>query len=91
MSTRYFEAVRQFKVEYWKRVLEQCQGNLTHAAKAEGMNRTYLEKLVGQLGLRGYARPDVVRKPRPPAPRHSCSPTHESRPHLWGMKRSSAA
>jgi hypothetical protein len=57
----YREALRQFKAEYWRRVLTDCRGNIKAAARLTGVNRTYLHKVVGEHGLNDVGRPD--RKP----------------------------
>lgn len=47
----YHEAVREFKKELLRRTLDQHKGNKTHAARALGLQRTYLVRLLRDLGL----------------------------------------
>jgi DNA-binding NtrC family response regulator len=48
----YKEAVQAFKKRYLARALERADGNQTRAAEALGMQRTFLNRLVRDLGLR---------------------------------------
>ncbi len=48
----YKEAVQAFKKRYLTRALENADGNQTRAAEALGMQRTFLNRLVRDLGLR---------------------------------------
>jgi len=50
--TRLRESVRAFKIAYIRHTLSVCQGNRTHAAKALGLDRAYLLRLIRELGLR---------------------------------------
>lgn len=45
------EAVRAFKREYLARALAAHHGNRSRAALALGMQRTYLVRLIGELGV----------------------------------------
>ena len=48
----YKEAVQAFKKRYLAQALDRAQGNQTQAAEALGMQRTFLNRLVKDLGLR---------------------------------------
>ena len=48
----YHEAVRQFKRELLRSTLTQANGNQTRAAEALGLQRTYLSRLLKDLGIR---------------------------------------
>lgn len=43
-------------LSYWRRALRECGGNVNKAAKVHQVNRTYLHKLVVNLGLRAPSR-----------------------------------
>ncbi len=48
----YHEAVLQFKRELLRSALAQASGNQTRAAEALGLQRTYLSRLLKDLGIR---------------------------------------
>ena len=48
----YHEAVQQFKREFLRSALAQASGNQTRAAEALGLQRTYLSRLLKDLGVR---------------------------------------
>ncbi len=48
-ATAYQKEVDKFKKELIRRVLEEHHGNRTHAARALGLQRTYLLRLMRQL------------------------------------------
>lgn len=52
------EQVRAFKTKVVARTLTECGGNRTRAAEALGLQRTYLLRLIRQLGV------DVSSPPR---------------------------
>jgi DNA-binding NtrC family response regulator len=54
----YHGAVCEFKRRLIEATLRQAQGNRTHAARALGLQRTYLLRLIRELG--------VVAPPPPP-------------------------
>ena len=51
-SGTYHEAVLQFKRELLRSALAQANGNQTRAAEALGLQRTYLSRLLKDLGIR---------------------------------------
>ncbi len=54
----YESELRRFKETFWKKKLRQCKGNVQRAAREGGINRTYLHKLMHDLGIpKGYAKP----------------------------------
>jgi transcriptional regulator with GAF, ATPase, and Fis domain len=48
---RYYEAVRAFQRSVLARALAEHTGNVTHAARALGLQRTYLLRLMHRHGL----------------------------------------
>jgi DNA-binding NtrC family response regulator len=52
-SLPYREAVAGFKTELIERALRMCGGNQTKAAEMLGLQRSYLNRLMKDLGLRG--------------------------------------
>lgn len=64
----YHGAVSDFKRQLIELTLRQMRGNRTHAARALGLQRTYLLRLIRDLGV---AAP-------PPPPRRRPSPTAQS-------------
>ena len=48
-------AISNFKHEYLKKTLMHCQNNQTQAAKVLGIQRTYLNRLLKELGIRTVA------------------------------------
>ena len=56
----YHGAVSEFKRRLIEATLHQVRGNRTHAARALGLQRTYLLRLIRELG---------VAAPPPPPPR----------------------
>lgn len=68
----YAQAQRRWKIRYWRKLLEAHHGSVIDVARAAGVNRTYLHKLVHDYGLDGHARPPkLVRQPvrNSPGPR----------------------
>jgi DNA-binding NtrC family response regulator len=61
-TTSYHGAVSEFKRRLIEATLHQARGNRTHAARALGLQRTYLLRLIRDLG---------VAAPPPPARRRS--------------------
>ncbi len=47
----WLEAEEEFKRSYFKRVLRECGGNITHAAKKAALSRTHFSKTLKRLGL----------------------------------------
>jgi len=60
----YHGAVSDFKRRLIEATLQQMRGNRTHAARALGLQRTYLLRLIRELG---------VAAPPPPARRTSAT------------------
>jgi two-component system response regulator HydG len=52
---RRTKALAEFEREHVKEALERNEGNVTHAAKALGVHRTTLQRLMKRLGLTGAA------------------------------------
>jgi DNA-binding NtrC family response regulator len=50
-SVGYHGAVSQFKRRLIEATLHQVRGNRTHAARALGLQRTYLLRLIRDLGV----------------------------------------
>jgi len=61
----YHGAVCEFKRRLIEVTLQQMRGNRTHTARALGLQRTYLLRLIRDLG--------VAAPPAPPPGRHSNS------------------
>ncbi len=59
----YHGAVCEFKRRLIEATLQQMRGNRTHTARALGLQRTYLLRLIRELG--------VAAPPAPPRGRHS--------------------
>jgi DNA-binding NtrC family response regulator len=57
----FHEAVRAFKRQFLEAQLQQIAGNRTHAARALGIQRTYLLRLMRELGV---AAPPPARRIR---------------------------
>jgi DNA-binding NtrC family response regulator len=55
-QTPYQTALREFKIVYWTRMLEECQGSVSEAARRAGCPRTWLHKKLDELGLRYLSR-----------------------------------
>jgi len=51
LAPRYYDAVRQFKRLLLIETLIAYRGNRTHAARALGLRRTYLLRLMGEYGI----------------------------------------
>lgn len=66
----YHDAVRAFKKTFLARALQAHNGNRTHTARALGLQRTYLTRLLREFGLAA---------PKPPRPRPK-APPDKSRP-----------
>ena len=49
----FHECVESFKKDLIRRALEHANGNQTRAAELLGLQRTYLSRLIKNLGLRG--------------------------------------
>ena len=64
-AVTFHGAVCDFKRRLIEATLLQARGNRTHAARALGLQRTYLLRLIRDLG---------VAAPPPPAPRRSPAP-----------------
>jgi DNA-binding NtrC family response regulator len=62
----YHGAVSEFKRRLIEATLHQAQGNRTHAARALGLQRTYLLRLIRELG---------VVAPPPPPRRRAAAPS----------------
>lgn len=60
----YHDAVSDFKRRLIEVTLRQVQGNRTHAARALGLQRTYLLRLIRELGVAAPPPPPRVRHPR---------------------------
>ena len=60
----YHGAVSEFKRRLIEATLHQVRGNRTHAARALGLQRTYLLRLMRELG---------VAAPPPPQPRRGAA------------------
>lgn len=63
----YHDAVRQARRSLIAQALVQCGGNRTHAAKALGLQRTHLQRLVRTMGLEEVARAARRRGASPPS------------------------
>ena len=63
----YHGAVCDFKRRLIEATLHQMRGNRTHTARALGLQRTYLLRLIRELG--------VAAPPPPPRRRHGVEPT----------------
>jgi len=50
-AASYHGAVSEFKRRLIETTLRQAQGNRTHAARALGLQRTYLLRLIRDLGV----------------------------------------
>jgi DNA-binding NtrC family response regulator len=66
-SASYHGAVSEFKRRLIEATLLQAQGNRTHAARALGLQRTYLLRLIRDLGVAAPPPPPRWRGPRRPA------------------------
>ena len=62
----YHGAVCDFKRRLIEATLAKAEGNRTHAARALGLQRTYLLRLIRELG--------IAAPPPPPAARRGASP-----------------
>jgi Nif-specific regulatory protein len=45
------EATDRFQIEYIRRLVEQCRGNMSHAASRLGLHRSNLYRKMRQLGM----------------------------------------
>ena len=45
-------ALNEFKKDYIEQILEECNGNQTQAAKILDVQRTYISKLINELGIK---------------------------------------
>ena len=61
-AASYHGAVCEFKRRLIETTLRQAQGNRTHAARALGLQRTYLLRLIRELGV--AAPPPPLRRGR---------------------------
>jgi transcriptional regulator with GAF, ATPase, and Fis domain len=50
-NAQWHEAIRQFKRTLLEQALARANGNRTHAARALGLQRTYLLRLIRDLGI----------------------------------------
>jgi len=66
LSPGYHGAVSDFKRRLIEATLHQMRGNRTHTARALGLQRTYLLRLIRELG--------VAAPPPPPRRRHGIDP-----------------
>ena len=64
-SVGYHGAVSEFKRRLIEATLHQVRGNRTHAARALGLQRTYLLRLIRDLAV--AAPPPPPRRKPPPA------------------------
>ena len=62
LAPRYYDAVRQFKRLLLIETLVAYSGNRTHAARALGLQRTYLLRLMGEYGIRVPRSADQIRR-----------------------------
>lgn len=53
----YREAFRAFRLEYWKALLIECEGNVSAMARVSGKNRTEIHKILVKLGLQRIGGP----------------------------------
>jgi DNA-binding NtrC family response regulator len=60
MLSYYNEAIRDFRRELIERTLHEFDGNRTHAARALGLERTSLQRLIRDLAV---AAPPSPRSP----------------------------
>jgi len=67
LSPGYHGAVSDFKRRLIEATLHQMRGNRTHTARALGLQRTYLLRLIRELG--------VAAPPPPPRRRHGLEST----------------
>jgi DNA-binding NtrC family response regulator len=63
-EARYHDAVSDFKRRLIESTLREVEGNRTHAARALGLQRTYLLRLIRDLQV--AAPPPPPRRRRPP-------------------------
>jgi DNA-binding NtrC family response regulator len=63
----YHGAVYDFKKRLIEATLHQVRGNRTHAARALGLQRTYLLRLMRELGVAGPPPPERRRVVEPRA------------------------
>lgn len=54
----------KFEIVYVRGILEQTHGNITRAAERAGVNRRFMQRLVGRLGLRASDSEDGPDEPR---------------------------
>jgi len=59
----YHGAVSDFKRRLIEATLHQARGNRTHAARALGLQRTYLLRLIRDLGVAAPPPPPRCRRP----------------------------
>lgn len=62
----YHDAVHAFKRHLIEATLRAVQGNRTHAARALGLQRTYLLRLIRDLGVAAPPPPPRRRRASPP-------------------------
>ncbi len=63
----YHDAVSDFKRRLIEATLRAVHGNRTHAARALGLQRTYLLRLIRDLGVAAPPPPPRRRRGSPPA------------------------
>jgi DNA-binding NtrC family response regulator len=61
-SEKYHEAVARFKCEFLFRALKAHGGNRTRTARALGLERTYLLRLIRDFGLAAQVPAASVRR-----------------------------
>ncbi len=66
-AATYHGAVSEFKRRLIETTLRQAQGNRTHAARALGLQRTYLLRLIRDLGVTAPPPPPLRRGRAAPA------------------------
>lgn len=62
MQTPYRVALQEFEIDYWSRLLEECRGSVSEAARRAGCNRTYLHGKLRDLGVSNPCRPNTGKR-----------------------------
>jgi hypothetical protein len=62
------EAIRCFKRQQLEQALARAHGNRTHAARELGLQRTYLLRLIHELGVQAPPAGQGPRRPAHPSP-----------------------
>jgi hypothetical protein len=81
-AKKYHDAVRGFKRDLIARTLAEHNGNRTHAARTLGLQRTYLLRLIRDLG---------ISSPRAKADPPGCTNGARSAPHVLTSSSSNPA